>query len=64
MVTRYDEARRDGFGVEQICRELGVPVSTYYTRRARLPPGISTAPRYSECIEQLPQGWICTCDRD
>jgi putative transposase len=36
-VTRYVEERRDAFGVEPICRVLGVPVSTHYARRARKP---------------------------
>jgi putative transposase len=36
-VTRYVEERRDGFGVEPICRAIGVPVSTYYARRSRKP---------------------------
>jgi transposase InsO family protein len=36
-VTRYITERRDAFGVEPICRALGVPVSTYYARRARKP---------------------------
>ena len=36
-MTRYVEERRDAFGVEPICRELGVPVSTHYARRSRKP---------------------------
>jgi transposase InsO family protein len=36
-VTRYVEERRDAFGVEPICRVLGVPVSTHYARRSRKP---------------------------
>jgi putative transposase len=36
-VTRYVEERRDVFGVEPICRAVGVPVSTYYARRSRKP---------------------------
>jgi transposase InsO family protein len=36
-VTAYVEARRDVFGVEPICRTLGVPVSTHYARRSRKP---------------------------
>jgi transposase-like protein len=36
-VTRYVEERRDAFGVEPICRVLGVPVSTHYARRSRVP---------------------------
>jgi putative transposase len=36
-VSRYVEARREVFGVEPICRALGVPVSTYYARRSRKP---------------------------
>lgn len=31
------EERRDAFGVEPICRAVGVPVSTYYARRSRKP---------------------------
>lgn len=36
-MTRYIEERRETFGVEPICRVLGVPVSTYYARRSRGP---------------------------
>jgi transposase InsO family protein len=36
-VTRYLEERREAFGVEPICRALGVPVSTFYARRSRKP---------------------------
>ena len=36
-MTRYVEERRDSFGVEPICRVLGVPVSTHYARRSRVP---------------------------
>jgi putative transposase len=36
-VTRYVEERRELFGVEPICRVLGVPVSTHYARRSRKP---------------------------
>ena len=36
-VTRYVEERREAFGVEPICRALGVPVSTHYARRSRKP---------------------------
>jgi putative transposase len=36
-VTRYVEERRDVFGVEPICRAIGVPVSTHYARRSRKP---------------------------
>jgi putative transposase len=36
-MTRYIEERRDSFGVEPICRVLGVPVSTHYARRSRVP---------------------------
>ena len=31
------EERREVFGVEPICRAVGVPVSTYYARRSRKP---------------------------
>jgi putative transposase len=36
-VTRYIEEKRGAFGVEPICRALGVPVSTHYARRSRVP---------------------------
>jgi putative transposase len=36
-VTRYVEERRETFGVEPVCRALGVPVSTFYARRSREP---------------------------
>ena len=36
-MTAYVHERRDVFGVEPICRVLGVPVSTYYARRSRVP---------------------------
>ena len=36
-MTRYIEERRDAFGVEPICRAIGVAVSTYYARRSRKP---------------------------
>ena len=36
-MTRYIDRRRGAFGVEPICRVLGVPVSTYYARRSRGP---------------------------
>ncbi len=36
-MTRYVEERRDAFGVEPICRAIGVPPSTHYARRSRKP---------------------------
>jgi putative transposase len=36
-VTRYIEERRGVFGVEPVCRVLGVPVSTFCARRSRVP---------------------------
>jgi putative transposase len=36
-VTHYVEERRGVFGVEPICRALGVPASTHYARRSRKP---------------------------
>ena len=36
-MTRYIEERRDAFGVEPICRAIGVPVSTHDARRSRKP---------------------------
>ena len=36
-MTCYVEERRDAFGVEPICRAIGVPVSTHYARRSRKP---------------------------
>jgi transposase InsO family protein len=36
-MTRYIEERRGSFGVEPVCRTLGVAVSTHYARRSRVP---------------------------
>jgi transposase InsO family protein len=36
-VTRVIEKMRAAFGVEPVCRVLGVPASTYYARRNRAP---------------------------
>ena len=36
-MTRYIDRRRGAFGVEPICRVLGVAVSTFYARRSRKP---------------------------
>jgi transposase InsO family protein len=36
-VTRVIEQLRGTFGVEPVCRQLGVPTSTYYARRTRKP---------------------------
>lgn len=36
-MTRYVEQRREAFGVEPICRAIGVPVSTHSARRSRKP---------------------------
>lgn len=44
-MTRYVEQRRDAFGVEPICRAVGVPVSTYYARRSRKPSARALADR-------------------
>jgi transposase InsO family protein len=44
-VTAYVQERRGVFGVEPICRVLGVPVSTYYARRSRKPSARDLADR-------------------
>ena len=44
-MTRYIEERRDVFGVEPVCRVLGVPVSTHYARRSRVPSARELADR-------------------
>ena len=36
-MTRYVEERRGSFGVEPVCRVLGVAMSTFYARRSRKP---------------------------
>jgi hypothetical protein len=50
-VTRYVEERRDAFGVEPICRTLGVAVSTHYARRSRKPSRRACRPRLLSEIE-------------
>ena len=44
-MTAYVEQRREVFGVEPICRAVGVPVSTYYARRSRKPSARALADR-------------------
>jgi hypothetical protein len=41
-MTRYIEERRGSFGVEPVCRVLGVAVSTHYARRSRVPSAVSS----------------------
>jgi putative transposase len=50
-VTAYVEQRREVFGVEPVCRAVGVPVSTYYARRSRKPSARTLADR--ELIAQI-----------
>jgi putative transposase len=50
-VTRYVEERRDAFGVEPICRAIGVAVSTHYARRSRKPSQRALADR--ELVRQI-----------
>lgn len=50
-MTRYIEERRDSFGVEPICAALGVPVSTHYARRSRVPSARELADR--ELLAQI-----------
>ena len=45
------EARREVFGVEPICRAVGVPVSTYYARRSRKPSARALADR--ELVKEI-----------
>jgi transposase InsO family protein len=52
-VTRYVEERRGVFGVEPICRVLGVPVSTHYARRSRKPSRRELADR--ELLAEIEQ---------
>jgi len=44
-VTAYVDQRREVFGVEPICRAVGVPVSTCYARRSRKPSARALADR-------------------
>jgi putative transposase len=50
-VTRYVEERRGAFGVEPICRAIGVAVSTHYARRSRKPSARALADR--ELVRQI-----------
>lgn len=50
-MTRYVEERRDAFGVEPICRAIGVAVSTHYARRSRKPSRRALADR--ELVGQI-----------
>lgn len=44
-MTAYIETRRGAFGVEPICRVLGVPASTHYARGSRKPSRRALADR-------------------
>lgn len=50
-MTGFVESRREAFGVEPICRALGVPVSTHYARRSRKPS--ARAVRDAELVEEI-----------
>lgn len=50
-MTRYVEERRGAFGVEPICRAIGVAVSTHYARRSRKPSRRALADR--ELVRQI-----------
>jgi putative transposase len=50
-VTGFIESRREAFGVEPICRALGVPTSTHYARRSRKPS--ARAVRDAELIDAI-----------
>jgi putative transposase len=50
-VTGFIESRREAFGVEPICRALGVPTSTHYARRSRKPSARSV--RDAELVEVI-----------
>jgi putative transposase len=50
-VTRYIEEKRGAFGVEPICAAIGVPVSTHYARRSRVPSARELADR--ELLAQI-----------
>ena len=52
-MTRYIESRREVFGVEPICRVIGVPTSTHYARKSRKPP--ARAVRDAELVELIRQ---------
>jgi transposase InsO family protein len=50
-VTRVIDRMRGTFGVEPVCRVLGVPVSTYYARRNRTPS--ARAVRDAELVGEI-----------
>jgi putative transposase len=50
-MTAYIESRRGRFGVEPICRVLGVAVSTFYARRSREPS--ARARRDAVLVDQI-----------
>jgi putative transposase len=52
-VSGFIETRKPAFGVEPICRALGVPTSTYYARRSRKPSARSL--RDAELLEAIEQ---------
>jgi putative transposase len=52
-VTGFIESRRAAFGVEPICRALGVATSTHYARRSRKPS--PRAVRDAELVQLIGQ---------
>ena len=50
-VTRFIDSAASRFGVEPICRVLGVPVSTHYARRSRKPS--SPRARDAELVAEI-----------
>ena len=52
-MTRVINTLAKSFGVEPVCRELGVPVSTHYARRKRAREPLATTKRHEVVLRQV-----------
>ena len=54
---RFIDTYRPRFGVEQLCRVLGMPLSTYYYHRARLARPVERREQDRQLLEQITAIW-------
>ena len=54
---RFIDTYRPRFGVEQLCRVLGMPLSTYYYHRARLGRPVKRREQDRQLMEQITAIW-------
>jgi hypothetical protein len=63
-VTRFIDKWRERFGVEFVCRQVGVPVSTYYERKSWQPSQLGIAPSVGSKGDAydnaMAEAWVAT----